>query len=308
MRDYGRALQWLDRVVAHHHHIGIGRFLVYCRGHYVGTFTWRGEWAKAEAEIEAAYREAGSTMLAVALDMRVREAELRRLQGRWEEAAGALGAAAAHPAASIGLAALALDQGDPARSVDLVHRYFRSVAEDERLVRAAGEVILCRAHAALGEHDAAAQALARVRAIAEATGTDAMRADVRACEGAVAVASGDLDHARRSFEDAIDLFARSPNPYETARCRIELAQVLLRLERPDGARLEAEAALATSHNLGALKLEERAARLLLDGLSDKAAEPVAHGLSGDRSRSWGSWPRDCRTGRSEKGSSSASSP
>jgi LuxR family maltose regulon positive regulatory protein len=278
VRDYGRALQWLDRVIAHHHHIGVGRFLIYCRGHYVGTFTWRGEWAKAEAEIEAAYREAGGVMRAAVLDMRVREAELRRLQGRWEQAAAALGTAAAHPAASLGLAALALDQGDPGRAIDLVHRHFRSIAEEEHLVRAAGDVILCRAHAAIGDRNAAAEAAARVRALAAATGTDGMSADLRACEGAVAAASRDLDQARRSFEDAIDLFARSPNPYETARCRVDLAQVLLALGRIDGARLEARTALATARDLGAGKLEERAERLL-GQMSGKESKPVAHGLS-----------------------------
>jgi DNA-binding CsgD family transcriptional regulator len=261
LRDYGRALQWLERVVARYRDIGVSRFLVYCRSHYVGVFTWRGEWQRAQAEIDAVYRESGDTLTAAVVDMNVREAELRRIQGRWEEAAELLRRAETHPRANLGWAALALDQADSLRAVDYAHRYFRSLAADDRLPRAAGEVVLAHAHAARGELDAAREAVERLRPVAEAAGTEAMLGELRACEGAVALAAGDADGARKHFEDAVDLFARGRNPYEGARCRLDLGAALAALERRDAALTEVRAAADVLRRLGARAAVERADRL-----------------------------------------------
>jgi len=69
-------------------------------------------------------------------------------------------------------------------------------------------------------------------------------------EGLTAGAHGDHDAARRSFEDAVDLFDRVA-PYEAAAARLDLASALRRLGRDDRAREEEAAAGAALAHLGA---------------------------------------------------------
>jgi tetratricopeptide (TPR) repeat protein len=70
-------------------------------------------------------------------------------------------------------------------------------------------------------------------------------------EGTLAVARGDHDAARRSFEDALDLLAASDARFDAARVRLDLAATLSALGRHDRARREIEAALAGFQELGA---------------------------------------------------------
>jgi DNA-binding NarL/FixJ family response regulator len=263
VRDFDRAMQWLDRVVAHHTQIRTGRLLAYCRSHLLGVLIWRGEWARAEEEIASARADAERyASSALALDTRVREAELRRLQGRPQEAAELLRQGEGHPAVNLGWAALALDQGDHARAIDHVHRHFRASTDEDRLPRATGEILLARAHAARGETAEAAEAVARLRSLAEEAATRAMTAELRACEGSLASAEGNLEDARRALEDAVDLFAQARNPYETARTRLALAEALDAADRAAHAREEAARAAEAFRALGARAAEERAVRLL----------------------------------------------
>jgi DNA-binding NarL/FixJ family response regulator len=67
----------------------------------------------------------------------------------------------------------------------------------------------------------------------------------------VAVARGDHDAARRSFEDALDLLAASDAPFETGRVRLDLAATLGALGRSDQARREIEAAIVDFRAMGA---------------------------------------------------------
>jgi DNA-binding NarL/FixJ family response regulator len=280
VRDFDRAMQWLDRVVAHHAAVRTGRLLAYCRSHLVGVLTWRGEWARAEEEIASAKEEAGRhSSGALALDVRVREAELRRLQGRVKEAAELLRQCEGHPAVNLGWAALALDEADPTRAIEHVQRHFRSSTEEDRLPRATGEILLARAHAARGEAPEAAEAVARLRLLAEEAATPALTAELRACEGALAHAQGSPDDARRAFEDAVDLFAQARNPYETARTRLALAEALAAAGRTERAREEATRAAEALQALGARAAHERAGRVLarLRGTGEAAAEAADHG-------------------------------
>ena len=58
-------------------------------------------------------------------------------------------------------------------------------------MRAPGEVLLARAHAARGDLEASAEAIARLRVVARDAASGALGADLRACEGTLAAASGD---------------------------------------------------------------------------------------------------------------------
>jgi DNA-binding CsgD family transcriptional regulator len=293
LRDFDRASQWIDRLAAYYREHQVGRYLTYCRAHYIGVFLWRGEWARAEEEIDAVVRESEANTLRVGREeARWRLAELRRLQGRWDDAEAELRACEGYSLAHLVAAALALDQGDPARAADLVDRFFRADPGAGGFLRAAGEILLARALAAGGDVAGAREAIARLRPIAEAAATHAMRAELRACEGALAAAAGGHDEARRRFEDALDLLARAGNPYAIAQCRLDLAEVLVALDRVRDARAEIETAREALSRLGAAAGVKRAQRLaarlspsreaLPDGLSPRQCDVLrllARGLS-----------------------------
>jgi len=67
----------------------------------------------------------------------------------------------------------------------------------------------------------------------------------------LAIARGDYDSGRCSFEDALDLLAACDARFETGRVRLDLAATLSALGRRDRARREIEAALADFQEIGA---------------------------------------------------------
>jgi LuxR family maltose regulon positive regulatory protein len=282
VRDFDRASQWIDRLASYYREHQVARYLTYCRAHYIGVFLWRGEWARAEAEIDAVIAESEAGTLRVGREeAHWRRAELRRLQGRWPEVEAELRLCEGYSLAHLTSAALALDQNDPARAVDFVDRFFRADPGAGGFLRASGEMLLARAQGARGDLAAARAAVARLRPIAESAATHAMLAELRAGEGAVAAAECDRDQARRRFEDALDLFARAGNPYATAQCRLDLAEVLTGMDRSRDARAEIEAAREALASLGAAAGVERAAKLLarLSPAGRARAEALPDGLS-----------------------------
>ena len=98
-----------------------------------------------------------------------------------------------------------------------------------------------------------------------------MLASARVSAGLLAVAGGDVDEARRQFEDAVDLYEKSGAPFETARTRLELARVLERLNRTDAAVAEVTRAIDQLTRLDA-RAELSAAQAIRDRLAS-SAEP-----------------------------------
>jgi DNA-binding CsgD family transcriptional regulator len=260
--DYERAFEWCDRIARFAEHYDSRYMLAFCRAHYGAIDLWRGRWPDAEAELSAAVTDfarsrPGWTPFAV-----VELAELRRRQGRSEEAAALLDETAAYPPAQVCRARLALDRGDSLRAVELLDRALRQTAPDRAVDRFPALELLVRARIARGEPDEAAAAVESLREIERLVGTAPVRAHADLADGILAAARGDHDRARTLLEDAVDRFERSGGPFETARARIELATTLVALNRPDTAEREAAAALHALVELGAPVEAERARRLL----------------------------------------------
>lgn len=95
VRDYERAAQWCDRVTQIAERWAYRLMFALCRSHYAGVLIWRGAWPEAEAELTAATEELAATHPAMAAEGIVKLAELRRRQGRLEEATALLGRAEA---------------------------------------------------------------------------------------------------------------------------------------------------------------------------------------------------------------------
>jgi LuxR family transcriptional regulator, maltose regulon positive regulatory protein len=261
VRDYERAGQWCERVGDFCERYGIGLLLGMCRAKYAGVLTWQGRWAEAESELISA-AEGLSTRPPLVGDALVRLAELRRRQGRLEEAEQLFARCEGHPRAALGRASLALDRGQPEEAAALADRFLRRYPDPGRMERCAGLEIAVRAHARLDDLDRAGGALEELREIASHARTRPLRAAVLASEGTVAAARADHKTARGSFEDALDLFAATGAPFEAAQARLDLATTLGALGYDEVARREGEVALATFRELGAAGENARAEALL----------------------------------------------
>src|SRR5499427_5753536 len=278
VRDLERAHQWTQRMFEFAKRWRIQDLFAVCRAHYGAILVLRGTWEEADATFEASLRELRATRPGNAFEALVRQAELRRRQGRFEEAAELFCQVEFHPYAQIGLAHVALDSGDAPLAADRARRFLRKLGPENRLQRAAGLELYARVLLALGEMKQARSAHDELQGIVAEVGSDSLRASALAVEGLVAEAEGDLDTARSRMEDAIDLFHQSGDPFETARSRLDLARVLAALGRADPA---AEQARVAHEALAGMQAEREAQRAgaLMNELDDPASAKATSALT-----------------------------
>lgn len=262
VRDFDRAGQWCKKVEDFTQRMRVQFVNGVCRAHYAAVLTWHGDWAQAEDVLVEARRDLTSTRPFWAPEATVRLADLRRRQGRLEEAGQLFSEVEWHPLAILGVAELALDQGRVDEALPLAERMLRQLPVENRTQRAAALELMVRAHAAIREADAAQIHLTELREIVDAVSTEPLRAAVRFCEGVTARAAGDHDAARASLEDAVTLFRASRAPFEAARARLELAGCLAEQGESDAAVREAGAAAEALEQLGAQGEAARAGELV----------------------------------------------
>jgi LuxR family transcriptional regulator, maltose regulon positive regulatory protein len=271
VRDYDREAQWCHRVEELAARLQIRQLLGECRTHYGGVLTWNGAWPEAERQLGRATDDfASSRPLAVA-DSTARLAELRRRQGRLDEAERLLDSIEGHPRAALARAHLVLDRGDVEQAADLAQRRLRNLPPQERTGRADWLEVLAGALATLGRNTEAATVAAELQAIAEAVRTDALRAAASFTNGVVTAAAGDHDSARLLLEDSVERYVQCGGPFEAARSRLALAQSLHALGRRDTAIEEAQRAGRAFADLGA-ELEATRAESLLSDLKEQPGD------------------------------------
>lgn len=281
VRDFARAGQWCERLAAFCERYGSQPLFSVCRTHYAGVLVSRGMWSEAEQELRLAAPELEQNAAGMAAETIVGMADLRRRQGRLEEARQMFEQVDNRADGRLGCASVALDLGDHRAAADHAERYLREIGEEAKTLRVGGLEILAQALASLGEHDRARATVGELDAIAREIGTDPLKACVLAADGLVAAASGDPERARKSLEDAVALYQRSGMPYECARSRLELASVLAAVGRREAASREQSVA---SEALDALGIEARPRRTRGDalGLTQRELEVlglVAEGLT-----------------------------
>jgi DNA-binding NarL/FixJ family response regulator len=262
VRDYDRAAQWCARAVEYAERTQMESLNRLCRAHHAGVLIWRGLFAEAESELIEARDELAVSRPALAAEAVVRLGELRRRQGRLDEAETMLADADSHPLGVLGLAEICLDREDPMLALDLVERLLRQTSETSRTQRAAALELAVRSHVACRQLDAAYAALAELRQIGDALATDPVRACVDFSDGVVASAAGDYDTARLRFSDAANTYRRSGAPYEAARAQIEVARALAALGRTAHAAREAATAAQVLERMGAEREAKRARDLV----------------------------------------------
>lgn len=260
VRDYDRAAQWCHHVKEFSRKWRIGSLFSVCRTQYSAVLISRGEWMEAEEELVSAVEELSERRPALTGSATVRLAELRRLQGRFDEARTLFCGMETHPIAQLGLGAIALDEDDPATAAEFAQRFLRRMPEGDKVERVPGLELLVRAHARNRDLGKAREILAELQSTIAAISAEPLAAAGRFAEGIVATAGDDTLAAVACLEDAVDLFEKACMPYESLMARIELAGVFHRLGRSSRAEREADIARTQAETLGAgflMQLVER---------------------------------------------------
>src|ERR671910_1094617 len=153
--DYERAFEWCDRIAEFAERYGSRYMLAFCRAEYGAVHVWRGRWDDAAAELTAAVDDFARSRPAWSAGPLVELAELRRRQGRPQEATALLERTGPFAAAQLCRARLALEQGEARRAVELVERVIRQTPPERKLDSAPALKLLVRARVARGELDEA---------------------------------------------------------------------------------------------------------------------------------------------------------
>ena len=159
--------------------------------------------------------------------------------------------------ALVGLGTLALETGDALGAADIAERILRRIGDAAPIERVPALELLARARAELTDFHQAADAVGELGKIAEQLGTPYLRGRARLVAGEVAELSGEHEQARRSLEDALDLFAECAAPYEAALSGLALSRTLTSLGRAEAAAEEADRAREAFAQLGATRDESR---------------------------------------------------
>lgn len=281
VRDFDRAGQWCERLAEFCERYGSKPLFSVCRTHYAGVLMFRGLWPQAEEELRLASPELETNVAGMAAEAFLGLAELRRRQGRTDEAQRMFTEVEHRPEGRLGCARVALDRGEYGTAANHAEQYLRQVGKEAKTRRVAGLEVEVRALVALRDDERAQQALDELMLIANDVGTEPLRASALAAEGVTAAATGDLPRARRALEDAVTLYARSGMPYECAVVRIELASVLAASRRNHDASKETARATETLERLGVVSkpAPANAESLALTGRELEVLALVADGLT-----------------------------
>lgn len=273
--DVERAAQWCDEVKDFARRWELRTLFNVCRTQYAAVLLQRGTWAEAEAELTAALEVFASSRRGALVDGIARLGELRRRQGRLEEARSLFRQAEPHAVARLGAAELALDEGDTSRAFALAERIVRTTPAGRQLALIPALNLLVRAAAADGRPEVAREVAARLGLVAAVVATDGARAASSHADGLAAASSGDLDAARTHLEDAVDCYGRWSSPYERARARLALARVLAESGKHAAATIEVASAMMAFEELDA-RHDANEAALLWQTLhpSTRAGHPL----------------------------------
>ncbi|MEO8451200.1 MAG: LuxR C-terminal-related transcriptional regulator [Gemmatimonadota bacterium] len=261
VRDFDRAGQWCGRVREYCRRWDHPALFAVCRTQYAGVLVSSGNWAAAETELASAVAEIAQFRPGWLSLGYLRLAELRRRQGRLDEAAVLFESLAASAEAELGLGMIALERGVPAEAERLARRVLRQVSRGNHTARASALELIVLAATADGRADAALEELTELEKLAVSVESDAIRGSARLAAAGVAARRGRPTEARTALEEAASLFDRAGAPYDGLRARLMLAEQLQTEGALEAAAAEAAAAAKQARLLGARGLENRATAL-----------------------------------------------
>ena len=294
--DEERPQQWsqvLESFVRRHDHVAL---LAFCRTCCADVYAANGRIDAAEQELLAAMRELTEAgQRARCVHPAARLAEIRVLQGRFDEAEQFLAGFEDQREAVEAAVSLRLARGEPEAAAALLAARLAELGRSNLL---ATPVLtrLVEAKLACGDVGGAREAAAQLEQLAEVAGRERVEAAVALARGRIAAASGD-PAAAELLQEAVNLLAGLRQQLDTARARLELARALAgsapevavdvaRRARNEldalGATREADAAAAFLRSLGVKsrsgpravgalsKREHEVLRLVAEGLTNAA--------------------------------------
>jgi len=271
--DVRRAEQWMS-VAADF--VAWGAFVPpTCRLHYGGILIATGRWAEAEDELLAAIRTFDAGYRAMRRSPLLRLAELRVLQGRFEEAERLVEGSESHPVARRVRAAVALARGELALAEELARVGLEADDPSDPACAPLLE-LLVDVQLARGDLGAAAETLQRFAALAALAGDERVSAFAEFAAGRVRAAEGD-EQASAHLQRVLMRFLALDLPLAAARAQLELARALA-ARAPGAAVAEARLALATFERLGAVSHADAAGDLLRRLGATGRAWPRRHGV------------------------------
>ena len=293
--DADRPQQWsqvLEEFVRRYDHVTL---LAFCRTCCADVFAANGRVDAAEEELVAAIRElteAGQRSRCIPPAARL--AEIRVLQGRFDEAEQLLVGFEDDPDAIRAAVAMRLGRGEARTAEAILVRRLEEIGWDNLLAAPLLEQLV-QARLADDRLAGARDAAKALRTIAGSSGRDRVEASAALAQGRVAYASGEAD-AVNILQQAVNGFARLGLRLEVAQARLELARALAVQSPPAaietarharnelealGSSREADAAAALMRSLGARgragprslgslsRRETEVLRLLGEGLSNR---------------------------------------
>jgi ATP/maltotriose-dependent transcriptional regulator MalT len=222
VRDYDRAAQWCARLREFSTRQRFAILMTTCRLQYGSVLISRGAWDEAEEELQSAIvdlREARPIVLPAAY---ARLGELRRRQGRTDEAVQLFEQAGSHPLALLGGAWVDVDQGNLARALERARAYLRRFPEDALLERAPANELLIRIATASAKPADAQTPLADLEKAAAKYELPLLRAAVLSAKAVLATADGDDARAGELMEDAAALYEGAGFVHEAEIARRDL--------------------------------------------------------------------------------------
>jgi DNA-binding CsgD family transcriptional regulator len=257
VRDYDRAAQWCARLREFSTRQRFAILMTTCRLQYGSVLISRGDWDEAEAELQAAIADLREVRPVVLPAAYARLGELRRRQGRTEEAIQLFEQAGSHPLALLGGAWIDVDQGNLARALERARAYLRRFPEDALLERASANEVLVRIAAKGGKPADAQQPLAELERACGKYDLPLLRAAVLSAKAVLAATDGDEARAAELMEDASVLYEDAGFVHEAQLARRELQKSR---GEPSG---------ASGPNAPLTQREMEVLRLVAKGLSER---------------------------------------
>ena len=214
--DYERAAQWCREVDSFSRRTHIGFVNGTCRASYGSVLVWHGRWAEAERELLAALESLTATRPFWRGEALVRLAQLRRRQGRPEEARALYGEAEWHSLARRGLVELALDAGDAATAREGLEPILRGLPAEAPTLRAAPVELAVRLAVLEGDVEAAGAHVEELGAIAATVATRPLQGAASLCGGLVLAAAERPPARRRSWRTRSSSTRRAVRPSRRA--------------------------------------------------------------------------------------------
>jgi ATP/maltotriose-dependent transcriptional regulator MalT len=262
IRDYERAGQWCNKVKEICKRWRHKAVFATCRTQYASVLICRGEWQQAETELIAAIKELKEFRPVSVKAGVVRLADLRRRQGKWNEASKLLEQVMSHWTKGLACAELAFDQGEFQQAYHMVDKFLRQVPSNEKTERVAGLELLIRTNVKLNQLQEAEQNLNELEEITLTIATTPLKAAYLNAKGICSFAKGDYNQSRKNLEDVVDQYEQLLSPFEASRARVALAETLEKLNQISAAELELNEAIRMFKTLGAKRDLEKSRQKL----------------------------------------------